>query len=43
MGNLDEVGDGFVSDVDIIIFYLPTHREFIGREIRYVQETFTLN
>ena len=41
--NLDEVGDDSVSDVDIIISYLPTHHEIIGREIRYAQKTFTLH
>ena len=40
---LDEVEDDSVSDVDIIISFLPTHHEIIGREIRYAQEKFTLN
>jgi len=40
---LDEAGDDSVSDVDLIIFSLPTQHEIIGREIRYAIEIFALN
>jgi len=40
---LDEAGDDSVSDIDIIIFSLPTEHEIIGREIRYAMEIFALN
>ena len=41
--NLEEAGDDSVSDIDIIIFSLPTEHEIIGREIRYAMEIFALN
>ena len=41
--NLDEAGDDSVSDIDIIIFSLPTQHEITGREIRYAMEIFALN
>ena len=40
---MDEAGDDSVSDVDLIIFSLPTQHEIIGREIRYAIEIFALN
>lgn len=40
---MEEVGDYFVGDVEIIIIYSTNHDEIMKYKIRYDMEVFALN